>query len=396
MTMNINGADTTTLKGVVIPDAFKEPDWIQKTITEFKDKIREDYQKNKIINTPLVKKLIKTLILDDKVSPKYPLNKKNIGYLMDQMYIAFGDSEFQWRYMLIYQVGFFLSTFTASSFTPEALVLPNIFKKDRAKIIEEYKTRKNESKSEDEHTKNIAWIDKQFKSLTLKVLDYFRENREKYPIIDSIDSGAKGSPDDLRKLLVAVGLSINAKNEINDVIDRSHSESLSPTQFFNYSSQAIVSQYKKSSETAIPGYLIRQLNTIMVGVRLSKTIDCGTSGTLAVKIVDKDMLESMRGKLMKNGLALSEITSDSTDLIGKTVHIRSSLYCKAKDGICHNCYNPSFIERMNLTDNAGIGLLSSTAQAGLLTNLTLKAAHTGLSLDKVEVNLEEDIFKYSS
>jgi hypothetical protein len=50
---------------------------------------------------------------------------------------------------------------------------------------------------------------------------------------------------------------------------------------------------------------------------------------------------------------------------------------------------------MNLHTNAGIGLLSSTAQASMLTNMTLKAAHTGLSLDKTAVDLTQDIFEFS-
>ena len=388
--MNIKNADTTTLKGVVIPEAFKEPSWVQREFDAFKKGVVQDYQKNKMINTKLVRALFKEHILGGKVQPNYPLDKGNVGKLMEKMYTAFGDTEFQWYYMLVYKAGFFLSTFTGTSFTPEALVLPTQFKKKRAKIIEEY----NEMKIKDA-SKAVMFVDKAFKELTEEVLTHFRENREKYPIIDSIDSGAKGGPDDLRKLLVAIGLSINAKNEINDVVDHSHSESLTPTQFFNYTSQAIVSQYKKSSETAIPGYLIRQLNTIMVGVKLSSTIDCGTKGFLGVKILTKELLQSMQGKLYKDGGSLSELNSKDLELVGKTIYLRSPLYCKAQDGICHTCYNPAFIEKMNLTENAGIGLLSSTAQAGLLTNMTLKAAHTGLSLDKAEVDLSKDIYTYS-
>jgi DNA-directed RNA polymerase subunit beta' len=235
------------------------------------------------------------------------------------------------------------------------------------------------------------WVDKEFKKLTKEVMEYFREHRDEYPIIDSFDSKAKGDENDLRKLLIAIGLSINAKGKINDVIARSGAEGLTPTQFFNYTSQAIVSQYKKSRETAAPGYLIRQLNTIMAGVRLSKTKDCGTKGRLSVKILNKDMLLSMKGKLSDDGV----LGPERTELIGKTIKLRSSLYCKSKDGICHNCYNPDFIEKMNLHTNAGIGLLSSTAQASMLTNMTLKAAHTGLSLDKTTVDLTQDIFEFS-
>jgi len=389
--MSLQNADTTQIKNVVIPSAFKQPEWVNETYTNFEKEIKEDFKKNNLMNPALVRKLLKLYILDNKISPAYPLNKSNISKLLQKMYDIFGDEEFQWRYYLLYRAGFFLSTFTANSFTPESLELPPQFKKERQAILEEYQKRINESKNENEKEKVIYWVDNAFKKLSKKVLEYFRENRDKYPIVDSLDSKAKGDENDLRKLLIAIGLSINAKGEINDVIGRSGAEGLTPTQFFNYTSQAIVSQYKKSRETSAPGYLIRQLNTIMTGVKLSKTIDCKTTGRLTVKILNKDMLKSMEGKIHTGGI----ITPNDTHLIGKNVKLRSALYCKATDGICNTCYNPAFIEKMNLSSNAGIGLLASTAQAGLLTNMTLKAAHTGLSLDKEDIDLTNDIFEFS-
>jgi DNA-directed RNA polymerase subunit beta' len=390
--MNIPNSNTSLLPGVVIPDAFAQPEWVEQTFERFKKTILEDYQKSKSINPINTRKAIKDIILDGKCSPAFPLNKKNINKLLEKMYDAFDDIEFQWRYLLLYRVGFFLSTFTANSFTPESLKLPKQFIPKRKKVIDEYRERLHSSKNEKERQDAILWVDKSFKKLADEVLEYFREHDDRYPIIHSIDSGSKGSADDLRKLLIAIGLSINAKNEINDVIDKSGAEGLTPTQFFNYSSQAIVSQYKKSKDTAIPGYLIRQLNTISSSVVLSKTVDCGTTRYLKLKVLNKNMLEALEGKILKDGKTLDK---SMTDLIGKTIHIRSPLYCKAKDGICKVCYNPKFADKMNLESNAGIGLLASTSQANMLTSITLKAAHAGLSLKKESVNLKEDIFNYS-
>jgi len=389
--MNIQNANTTTLQGVVIPTSFQPPEWVEREYNEFERKVKEDFTKSKTLNSSFIRKELKQL-LGGKISPPYPLNKKNVNKLLEKLYSLLDDTEFQWRYMLLYKAGFFLSTFAANSFTPDALVLPKPFKAKRQRIIEEYKRKREEAKNDIQIEETIMWIDKKFKDLAEEVLEYFEEHPDEYPIIDSIRSGAKGSSDDLRKLLIAIGLSINAKGEINDVIERSGAEGLTPTQFFNYTSQAIVSQYKKSRDTAIPGYLIRQLNSVTAGVKLSKTIDCKTNRYLSVKILSKDMLFALKGKVQKNG---STISLSDTDLVGKTVHVRSPLYCKAKDGICHTCYCPDFIERMNISNNAGIGLLASTAQAGMLTDMTLKAAHTGLSLNKSSVDLTEDIFEFS-
>jgi DNA-directed RNA polymerase subunit beta' len=388
--------DSESLKGVMIPEAFREPDWVSETYNKFEKIIREDYIKHKKISPTLVRETIKEVLLDDKLTPSWPLNKKNVGKLIEKMYDVFDNEEFQYRYYFIYRAGFFLSTYVASSFTPESLELPEKFKPQKAKIIKEYKEKLEKAKNDSERDKATVWVEKAFQKLAHEVLNYFRDNN--YPVSNFLDSGSKGSEDDLRKLLVAVGLSINAKGEINDVIDRSGAEGLSPTQFFNYTSQAIVSQYKKSNETAKPGYLIRQLNTISAGVVLSKLTDCGTKRYLSIKILNKEMLESFTGKMRRTDFSSNietEITMSDTDLIGEVVHIRSPLFCKAEDGICETCYNPSFVEKMHLTETSGIGLLASTSTAVLLTNMTLKAAHAGLSLNKEEVNFIEDVFEFS-
>ncbi len=381
------------IKDVRIPKVFAEPDWVVDDYARFEKTIKDDYAKRGTIDRALVKKLIYEILLDSRVKPIFPLKKPNVEKLVSRMYEIFDNEEFQYRYYFIYRAGFFLSTYVAESFTPEALVLPDQFKPKKAKIITTYHQKIEEAKNTQEKDKAIIWVNKAFDDLTTEVLDYFRDND--YPISKFLDSKSKGSPDDLRKMLVATGLSINAKGEINDVIERSGSEGLTPTQFFNYSSQAIVSQYQKSHETAKPGYLIRQLNTITAGVTLSKLTDCGTKNFLSIKIINAAMLKAFDGKLRKTVTGLTPIDKDDKELIGETVKVRSPLYCIAEDGICVNCYNPKFVDRMNLRETSGIGLLASTSQAELLTNLTLKSAHTGLSLDKAEIDLTKDIYEFS-
>ncbi len=381
------------IKDTRIPDAFAEPVWVTETYDRFERIIKDDYAVRKSIDSALVKKSIKDILLDGRVKCYFPLNGDNVFKMIQKMYEVFDNEEFQYRYYFIYRAGFFLSTYTADSFTPEAMVLPDKFKPKKSQIINEYHQKLEDAENETDRENAIIWVDKAFSDLGDEVLNYFRDND--YPLSNFLDSGAKGKPDDLRKLLVAIGLSINSKGEINDVIDRSGTEGLTPTQFFNYSSQAIVSQYQKSHETAKPGYLIRQLNTIAAGVRLSKELDCGTTRFLSIKLIDEKMLIAFDGKMRKVGTGLSPITKNDKDLIGKTVQVRSALYCKAEDGICVTCYNPAFVDRMHLTETAGIGLLASTAQAELLTNLTLKSSHTGLSLNKERINFTKDIYEFS-
>ncbi len=375
--------------GIIVPDAFKEPPYVEKDFNEFKTKIRQDYNQNRVVNSQLVKKLLQEIILDNKVVVHPPLNKKGVNDILTQMYSNFEDADFQWRYLLLTRAGFFLSSFQPSSFSVDSLTLPEKFRPRKQELLDNY----NVAKLKDPD-KALIDVDKAFDVLAEDVMQYFRDHHDAYPVIDLIDSGAKGGSGDIRKLLIGVGLSINANGEVNDVITRSHTEGLTQTQFFNYSSQAMVSQYKKSVETAVPGYLIRKLNTLMAGVILADTPDCGTKKTLKMKVT-KENFSSLIGRMYLQGSTLKQVKEDSLPLIGGTIKLRSPLYCKAPDGVCRTCYNPMFIDALKIPPKGKIGLLASTSQANMLTSLTLKAAHTGLSLNAEEVDLNKDIYEYS-
>jgi len=371
----------------ITPEVFKEPEWIKETEEKIKKAVKENA--NKADSVKLFKKLLEKDILKGKIKPRYPLNKKNIARLVGKMWEAFDDYEFIYRYYLLGRLGFYLSTYRPANFSPESLKLPAQFQKKKLELLQEYKKRIDNGVPKD---KAVAWIDKEFNKLTNEVLDYW----EKIGIntSDIVRSGSRGKPDDIRKMLVAVGLSINSKGEINDIILKSHIEGLEQTQMFHYSSQAIQALYAKSSETAVPGYLSRKLSTIMEPIVLSKIKDCGSKKYLELEIQDQDMLDALDGRIMSNGHMID--SNKDHNLIGKKIKLRSSLYCKAKDGLCETCFNPKYVKKLGLKPGAKIGVLvSSSIGADALVNLTLKKSHVGISLNLEEVNLEEDIFKYA-
>jgi len=371
----------------IIPEVFKEPEWVKELEAKIKTTIKENLHTGKEIE--IFKKLLEKDLLKGKIKPRYPLNKKNIARLVNNMWEVFDEREFIYRYYLLGRLGFYLSTFKPANFSPETLKLPAQFQKKKLELLQEYKKRIENGVPQD---KAIAWLDKEFNKLTNEVLDYWEKNGIDLP--DIVKSGSRGKPDDIRKMLVAVGLSINSKGEINDIILRSHIEGLEQTQMFHYSSQAIQALYAKSSETAVPGYLARKLSTIMEPVVLSKVKDCGSKKYLEIEIQDQDMLEAIDGRVMSNGKIIN--ANKDNDLIGKKVKLRSPLYCKAQDGICETCLNPKYVKKLNLKPGAKIGVMVATSIGNdALVNLTLKKSHVGISLNLEEVNLEEDIFKYA-
>jgi len=397
--MNQKTQNRSIIDEWVVPEPFKEPDWVETSLNEFKEKTKEVLRREsdqKKVNKE-VQKFIYEIIMNKKVLPFYPLNKKNITKTVQKMWDVFGEDEFIYRYYLFGHVGFFLGTLKPAGFSVESLELPEEFKRKKEKLLINYqkmieKGEKGEKGGKDSKGKAISWIDKEFDKLTKEVIDYWDSNG-----IDTADivlSGSRGSSDDIRKLIVAVGLSINSKGEINDIILNPHIEGLSQTQMFNYSSQAIQALYAKSSETAVPGYLARKLSTMMEPVVLSEVVDCKATKFLTVEVQSDEVFEALIGRVQFNGKVIKE--GDYEKYKGKKIKLRSPLYCKAKDGICKTCYNPEYVEKLKMKPKEKIGLIASTFMGSdALVNLTLKKSHVGISLDAEQVNLEEDIFKYA-
>ena len=72
-------------------------------------------------------------------------------------------------------------------------------------------------------------------------------------------------------------------------------------------------------------------------VLLEPGSDCGTDRHITMRVTDKNISDIMYSYVIE-GNKLTEITSENKDrFIGKTIKLRYSSMCKAKDGICNKC-----------------------------------------------------------
>jgi DNA-directed RNA polymerase subunit beta' len=369
----------------VYPDHTVPPLWVKQKMDAFHEKLRNDTQKYKSLN--ILKDNIKQN-LEDNILNNYTirktLDKKEIGNIIKHYDKTIQNGkEFMWWYYLLMQAGFILSSVIPVSFEPEALMLPDKFKVDKNKAIAKYEKSKKEQTDAIQFQKDISKIAEQVKV-------YFKEND--INIVNMMNSGAKGDVSHIQSILLSVGLSINSYGEINDVISSSHADGISQTQFFNGSSQGIQALYAKSSETAVPGYAGRKLSAIAEGIKLSATKDCGSQRFLNIYVKDDDLLKAITGRHYKSTFGLLQI-KDGSNLVGKTLELRTPLYCKAKDGICEICYNSEYVQRTGIKPGANIGLRASTGLTNKLVNLTLKKSHVGVSLDEDELDLRDEFKK---
>lgn len=369
----------------VYPDHTIRPDWVEKKLNNFFTTLKNDTDAN--LSTPMLQDAIvdnlELNILHPKIKIKKVLDKKGIGEIINKLdSLTDNGTEFMWYYYLLMQAGFTLSSVMPSSFQPEALVLPKQFVKEKNELVKKYQDSKKT-------TEDALKFQKCITKVAEKVKKYFEDND--IQVVDLMNSGAKGNVGHIQSLLLSVGLSINSFGEINDVIDNPHAEGMTQTQFFNGSSQAIQALYAKSSETAKPGYLGRKLGAISERIKLSSKTDCGTNNYFEVKIRDIDMLKSFTGRYYKSKVGVELQLDNNSDVVGKVIKLRSPLYCKASDGICHKCYNKEYVNKMKLSSGDNIGLLAATGLTGSLVNLTLKKSHVGVGLDKENIDFREEI-----
>lgn len=105
--------------------------------------------------------------------------------------------------------------------------------------------------------------------------------------------------------------------------------------------------YSRNKKTQAGGYWEKIVeaatNTIMIDEENS---DCGTNQYLEVELTKKNLPMFMYSYIVKPDKSLEELTSLNADkYLGKTIKIRSTLFCKNKNSVCHRCAGNFFYRR---------------------------------------------------
>lgn len=105
------------------------------------------------------------------------------------------------------------------------------------------------------------------------------------------------------------------------------------------------------------GYFFRNVSILCGTVSLSKTIhDCHTNHLLRYTVDDIRFIE---GKYYKDSLddkTFKVVSRKDKHLMGKTIYLRSAIFCACGDEICHVCYGE---DHRNMMDLPGMGIYNS-------------------------------------
>ena len=123
------------------------------------------------------------------------------------------------------------------------------------------------------------------------------------------------------------------------------------------------------------GYLTRKLGILSIDTFIDKEVDdCGTKHLLPIKIENETYLKFLHNRWYLEDDEDEEyklLNEEDTDLIGKTILLRSPITCACKHGICKTCYG----ELYKVNQNMNIGIIAILILTNLISQRLLSAKH---------------------
>ncbi len=206
-----------------------------------------------------------------------------------------------------------------------------------------------------------------------EIKEYLREN---FKYAGIIDSGARGSWDQVRQMVFSRGFISNFDGQIlSNPIKNSLIHGLTPKEFFNSTYGCRKGLLDIALHAGVSGYLSRKLIYCCVNLTLGTQDDCGTTDLLRVEVTSIKKAEMLIGKYFKENLEdkrLKKFSHKSIEkYLDKTIYVRSPIYCK-NPTICKKCYG-DFYKNLN---SEYIGVIAAQSLGEANTQLVLRTFHT--------------------
>jgi len=200
---------------------------------------------------------------------------------------------------------------------------------------------------------------------------YLRDNF-KYAYM--VESGARGSWDQVRQIVLTRGFISNFRGQIiEEPIKHSFINGLSPKEFFNSTYGSRKGLLDVALNTGTSGYLSRKLIFTCANLQIDRNLeDCGTTDYLQIYVDNEKKAKMLIGKWMIEDRKLIKMTEyNYLGYVGETINVRSPIYCKNPD-ICTKCYG----ELYDMLDSDFIGVIAAQSLGECNTQLVLRTFHT--------------------
>jgi len=311
--------------------------------------------------------------------PKYklvnePVTRKIISKITNDILKEFGAEVTAETMEVLSREAFKLHTFEPITFSDEDFILPDNIAK----------MKKDRLESESDPIKFSE-------QLEIIAQEYLKElKKADSALYKFIASGAKGKPIDMAILLIARGSAVDMEGNISKPTANSVTDGFNLREFYEGGDQARAGLYTRSIGASEPGALARDIAYANSNIMLSKTKDCKTRKQLELQITDQ-IANSIVGRKYISGSKILTITTENVkSLIGKSIKMRSPLYCIEPKGICQTCYG-NMGENL---DQTHIGLLAaSTLNTQGLNAFAMKQRHQSTVTSFKETDLLRDLIR---
>jgi len=225
------------------------------------------------------------------------------------------------------------------------------------------------------------------------------------PIYMMLDSGARGSKEQIRQLGGMRGLMAKPQKNIGggsgDTIENpiisNFKEGLNVLEYFVSTHGARKGLADTALKTADAGYLTRRLHDVAQDVVIVEE-DCGTlRGITMQPILNNDeVTESLYERILGRTSVDDVIHPDNGDILAKAgeelteeisqaiedagveeVEIRSVLTCETQNGVCSKCYGRNLASGRMVQAGEAVGVIAAQSIGEPGTQLTLRTFHTG-------------------
>ncbi len=249
--------------------------------------------------------------------------------------------------------------------------------------------------------------------LTQQVMKELSTDRQGFnPIFMMLDSGARGSKEQIRQLSGMRGLMAKPQKSgatggeiIENPILSNFKEGLSVLEYFISTHGARKGLADTALKTADAGYLTRRLVDVAQDVIISEE-DCGTLRGLTISALKKneEVVESLYDRILgrvalhdifhpQTGEVLASAGEELTDEICQVieespieeVEIRSVLTCESKHGVCTKCYGRNLATGKLVEEGEAVGVIAAQSIGEPGTQLTLRTFHVGGTASNIAI-----------
>ena len=241
--------------------------------------------------------------------------------------------------------------------------------------------------------------------LTNTLMQELSQNDQGFnPVYMMLDSGARGSKEQIRQLSGMRGLMAKPQKSgatggeiIENPILSNFKEGLTVLEYFISTHGARKGLADTALKTADAGYLTRRLVDVAQDVVINIE-DCGTLRGLTITALKKgeDVVEKLYDRILgrvalhdvyhplTNELIINageEINEKTAALIEESpiesVEIRSVLTCESKRGVCAKCYGRNLASGRMVQKGEAVGVIAAQSIGEPGTQLTLRTFHQG-------------------